>query len=50
MKHLQVISLLSALSSARKIMSDLQEYDDSDIIELLEMKYEKLFPEFVKES
>jgi len=50
MKHLQVISLLSALSSAKKILDELGEYDDSDMIEILEMKYEKLFPELTKES
>jgi hypothetical protein len=43
MKHLEVMKLLTALSDAKKILTDIQEYDDFDIIELLEMKYEKIF-------
>jgi hypothetical protein len=31
-------------------MHELEEYDDYDVVELLEMKYEKLFPELTKES
>lgn len=43
MKHLQVMKLLTALSDAKKILDELQEYDDSDMIELLEIKYEKMY-------
>lgn len=43
MKHLQVMKLLTALSDAKKILDELQEYDDFDVVELLEIKYEKMY-------
>lgn len=48
MKHLEVIKLLNSLASTKKIMDELGEYDDYDVIELLEMKYEKLYREMHK--
>jgi hypothetical protein len=48
MKHLEVMKLLNSLASAKKIIEELQEYDDYDVIELLEMKYEKLYVEMPK--
>jgi hypothetical protein len=44
-----VIDLLTALSSAKKVMHELEEYDDYDVIELLEMKYEKIFKQLAKQ-
>jgi hypothetical protein len=43
MKHLKVMKLLSALATSKKILTEFQEYDDFNVIELLEMKYEKMF-------
>lgn len=43
MKHLQLMKLLNSLSSSKEILNDLMEYDDSDMVELLEMKYEKMY-------
>ena len=43
MKHLHILKLLTALSDAKKILNEIQEYDDSDLIELLEVKYEKMY-------
>ena len=43
MKHLEVMKLLTALSDAKRILDNIQEYDDYDVIELLEMKYEKMY-------
>jgi hypothetical protein len=48
MKHLEVMKLLTALSGAKKILEQLHEYDDYDLIELLELKYEKLYIEMPK--
>ena len=48
MERLKVLNLLTALSNAKKILSDIHEYDDSDFIELLELKYEKLYVEISK--
>jgi hypothetical protein len=48
MKHLEVLKLLNSLATSKKIMEELQEYDDYDVIELLEMKYEKLYVEMPK--
>jgi len=45
MKYYRVLKLLSALNDAKNILNDIHEYDDSDIIELLEIKYEKLYVE-----
>lgn len=43
MKHLEIMKLLTSLSEAKKILNNLSEYDDFDIVELLEMKYEKMY-------
>ncbi len=48
MKHLEVMKLLTALANAKKIMDELEEYDDYDVVELLELKYEKLYIEMPK--
>jgi hypothetical protein len=43
MKHLEIMKLLTALTEAKKILNNIQEYDDFDMIELLEIKYEKMY-------
>lgn len=43
MKRLKIMNLLTALDNAKKILGELEEYDDYDMIELLEMKYEKIY-------
>ena len=48
MAHLKVINLLNSLATAKKIMGELEEYDDYDLIKLLEMKYEKFYQEMPK--
>jgi hypothetical protein len=37
------MNLLTALDNAKKILEQLEEFDDYDIIELLELKYEKIY-------
>jgi hypothetical protein len=48
MKHLEVMKLLNSLASAKKILDELGEYDDYNVIELLELKYEKLYRQMAK--
>lgn len=48
MAHLKVLELLNSLTVAKKIMGDMKEYDDYNVVELLEMKYEKLYVEMHK--
>jgi isopenicillin N synthase-like dioxygenase len=43
MKHLEVMKILTSLSEAKKIAEQFGEHDDYDMIELLELKYEKMF-------
>lgn len=43
MKRLKIMNLLTALDNAKKILEELEECDDYDMIELLEMKYEKIY-------
>lgn len=43
MKHFKIMKLLNSLGDARQILNDLQEYDDLKMIDLLEMKYEKMY-------
>lgn len=43
MKRLKIMNLLTALDNAKKILEQLKEFDDYDIVELLEMKYEKIY-------
>jgi hypothetical protein len=43
MKRLKIMNLLTALDNAKKILEQLEEFDDYDIIELLEFKYEKIY-------
>ncbi len=43
MKRLKIMNLLTALDNAKKILEQLEEFDDYDIVELLEMKYEKIY-------
>ncbi len=43
MKRLKIINLLTALNDAKKVLSELEQFDDFDIVELLEMKYEKIY-------
>jgi hypothetical protein len=47
MTHLKVMKLLSCLTESRKIMEGLGEYDDYELIELLEIKYEKMYHNLV---
>jgi hypothetical protein len=42
------MNLLNSLASTKKILDELGEYDDYDVVELLEMKYEKLYVEMPK--
>jgi hypothetical protein len=48
MKHLEVMKLLNSLASSKKIMDELGEYDDYNLVELLELKYEKLYRQLAK--
>jgi hypothetical protein len=48
MAHLKVVNLLNSLATAKQILNDLEEYDDYDVVELLEMKYEKFYFEMPK--
>ena len=48
MKHLEVLKLLTALSNAKNILGDMREYGDFDVVELLEIKYEKFYIEMSK--
>jgi hypothetical protein len=48
MKHLEVMKLLNSLASSKKILEELEQYDDYDVVELLEMKYEKLYRQLAK--
>ena len=48
MAHLKVVNLLNSLATAKQILNDLAEYDDYDVVELLEMKYEKFYFEMPK--
>ena len=48
MTHLKVMNLLNSLATAKKIMDELGEYDDYNVIELFEMKYEKFYREMPK--
>lgn len=36
------------MATAKQILNDLEEYDDYDVVELLEMKYEKFYFEMPK--
>ena len=44
----EILKLLSALNDAKNILNYIHEYDDCDIIELLEIKYEKLYVQLHK--
>ena len=46
MAHLKIMNLLTALANARKIMSDLEEIEDYNIIQLLETKYENIYKQY----
>lgn len=48
MTHLKVIKLLNSLATTKELLNELEEYDDYDMVELLEMKYEKLYIELAK--
>ena len=48
MAHLQVLKLLNSLATTKQLLNDMGEYDDYDMVELLELKYEKLYREMPK--
>ena len=48
MTHLEVLKLLNSLATTKQLLNDLGEYDDYDMVELLEMKYEKLYIQLAK--
>lgn len=43
MTHFKIMNLLSCLSESKKILEELDEFEDHDLLELLEFKYEKLY-------
>lgn len=48
MEHFKVIKLLNSLATTKQLLNDMGEYDDYDMVELLEIKYEKLYIELAK--
>jgi hypothetical protein len=48
MTHLKVLKLLNSLTFAKRILDELEEYDDYSVIDLLELKYEKIYQQIPK--
>ncbi len=48
MEHLKVLKLLNSLSFAKRILDELEEYDDYNVLDLLEIKYEKVYQQIYK--
>ncbi len=48
MTHLKLIKALTSLSDAIKIAEELNESEDSKILRMLEIKYERMYRECVK--
>jgi hypothetical protein len=48
MDHLKVMKLINSLASAKQVLDEFGEYDDYNVVELLEMKYEKIYLDLFK--
>lgn len=48
MTHLKMLKVLTSLSDAIKITEELNEIEDSKILQLLEVKYEKMYRQAIK--
>jgi hypothetical protein len=48
MTHFKLMKVLTSLSDAVKITEELNEIEDSKILRILEIKYEKMYRECVR--
>jgi hypothetical protein len=48
MAHLKIMKLLSDLFEVRRIMDELNCHEDAHIVELLELKYQKMYSDVLK--
>jgi hypothetical protein len=46
MAHLKIVYLLTALTNAKQIMSELREIEDYNTLQLLETKYENIYKQY----